>query len=238
MESQLLNIEGVDITLFRSNRARSINITIKPFSGVRVSVPHTVSFNKAKEVAKQRITWIRSHLSKMKKAEEQFTVFDFDTNFQTRNHTLNIKLSNSDRFSSIVRNNKISVSIPENSSISDNEVQNYIRKAIERGWRKEAKEYLPMRVKELAVEHNFNFKNVTIKNSKTRWGSCSFDNNINLSLHLMRLPNYLVDYVILHELVHTKIKNHSKDFWQMLDLVSGNARKLDREVKQYTIQIC
>ena len=48
MESQLLNIEGVDITLFRSNRARSINITIKPFSGVRVSVPQTVSFNKAK----------------------------------------------------------------------------------------------------------------------------------------------------------------------------------------------
>ena len=128
----------------------------------------------------------------MKKAEEQFTVFDFDTNFQTRNHTLNIKLSNSDRFSSIVRNNKISVSIPENSSISDNEVQNYIRKAIERAWRKEAKEYLPLRVKKLAVDHNFNFKNVTIKNSKTRWGSCSFDNNINLSLHLMRLPNYLV----------------------------------------------
>ena len=90
MESQLLNIEGIDITLFRSNRARSINITIKPFSGVRVSVPQNVSFNKAKEVAKQRITWIRSHLSKMKKAEEQFTVFDFDTNFQTRNHTLKI----------------------------------------------------------------------------------------------------------------------------------------------------
>ena len=237
MESQLLNIEGVDITLFRSNRARSINITIKPFSGVRVSVPQNVSFNKAKEVAKQRITWIRSHLSKMKKAEEQFTVFDFDTNFQTRNHTLKIKLSNSDKFSSIVKKNKISVSIPENLNISDNEVQNYIRKAIERAWRKEAKEYLPPRVKELAVEHNFNFKNVTIKNSKTRWGSCSFDNNINLSLHLMRLPNFLIDYVILHELVHTKIKNHSKDFWQMLDLVSGNARKLDREVKQYRIQI-
>ena len=237
MESQLLNIEGIDITLFRSNRARSINITIKPFSGVRVSVPQNVSFNKAKEVAKQRITWIRSHLSKMKKAEEQFTVFDFDTNFQTRNHTLKIKLSNSDKFSSIVKKNKISVSIPENLNISDNEVQNYIRKAIERAWRKEAKEYLPPRVKELAVEHNFNFKNVTIKNSKTRWGSCSFDNNINLSLHLMRLPNFLIDYVILHELVHTKIKNHSKDFWQMLDLVSGNARKLDREVKQYRIQI-
>ena len=58
-----------------------------------------------------------------------------------------------------------------------------------------------------------------------------------LSLHLMRLPNHLIDYVILHELVHTKVKNHSRDFWQLLDIVSGNAKKLDREVKEYSIEI-
>ena len=51
------------------------------------------------------------------------------------------------------------------------------------------------------------------------------------------VPDHLVDYVILHELVHTKIKNHSRDFWQLLDMVSGNAKKLDKEVKQYRIQI-
>ena len=112
-----------------------------------------------------------------------------------------------------------------------------IRQAIELAWRKEAKKLLPGRVKELAAAHNFEYKNVAIKNSKTRWGSCSFDNKINLSLHLMRLPDHLVDYVILHELVHTKVKTHSKDFWQLLDIVSGDARKLDREVKAYGIKI-
>ena len=237
MESHFFNIEGVDINFFRSNRARNLNITIKPFVGVRVSVPYHVSFNKAKEITKEKIHWIKSHLSKMKKAEEKFTIFDFDTKFQTRDHILCIKHSETDNISSSISNNKISVSIPNSLEISDNEIQNYIRKAIERAWKKEAKSYLPFRVKELAEQYNFKFKNVTIKNSKTRWGSCSFDNNINLSLHLMRLPDYLVDYVILHELVHTKIKNHSKDFWQMLDIVSGNARKLDRKVKEYRIQI-
>ena len=110
-------------------------------------------------------------------------------------------------------------------------------KAIERAWRQEAKEYLPERVKTLAAKHKFQYKKVAIKNSKTRWGSCSYDNSINLSLHLMRLPNHLIDYVILHELVHTKVKNHSRDFWQLLDIVSGNAKKLDREVKEYSIEI-
>ena len=237
MEEQVLNIQSVEVTLFRSDRAKSLNITIKPFTGVRVSVPHTISFKKAKEATEQRIGWIKSHLSKMQKAEDLFTVFNLDTKFQTRTHHLEIKVSDTDTLRSVVRNNKISVAIPQSNKIADAEVQNEIRKAIERAWRKEAKDYLPLRVKKLAAKHKFEYKNVAIKNAKTRWGSCSFDNNINLSLHLMRLPNYLIDYVILHELVHTKIKNHSRDFWQLLDIVSGNAKKLDREVKDCRIQI-
>ena len=92
-------------------------------------------------------------------------------------------------------------------------------------------------MEKLAAKHKFDYKKVAVKNAKTRWGSCSFDNNINLSLHLMRLPDHLVDYVILHELVHTRIKNHGKGFWQLLDIVSMSARELDREVKEYRLQI-
>jgi predicted metal-dependent hydrolase len=237
MEEEVLDIKGVDVAFFRSNRAKRLNITIKPFTGVRVSVPHSVSFKKAKQATEERIDWIKSHLSKMQKAEDLFTVFNLDTKFQTRTHHLDMKVSETATLKSVVRNNKINVSIPVSNKVEDAEVQNEIRKAIERAWRKEAKDYLPKRVKELAAKHKFHYKNVAIKNAKTRWGSCSFDNNINLSLHLMRLPDHLVDYVILHELVHTKVKNHSRDFWQLLDIVSGNAKKLDREVKEYRIQI-
>jgi predicted metal-dependent hydrolase len=237
MEEQVVDIKDVEVTLFRSQRAKSINITIKPFTGVRVSVPVSVSFKLAKQATEQRIGWIKSHLSKMQKAEDLFTVFKLDTKFQTRSHHLELKVSENEKLRSVVRNNKITITIPESNKIEDAEVQNEIRKAIERAWRKEAKEYLPERVKELASKHKFDYKKVAVKNSKTRWGSCSFDNSINLSLHLMRLPDYLVDYVILHELVHTKIKNHSRDFWQLLDIVSSNAKKLDKEVKDYRIQI-
>ena len=237
MEEQIIDIKGVDVAFFRSNRAKRLNITIKPFTGVRVSVPVSVSFKKAKQATEERIGWIKSHLSKMQKAEDQFTVFNLDTKFQTREHHLELTVLDTESLKSVVRNNKISVTIPISYKVDDAEVQNEIRKAIERAWRKEAKEYLPERVKALAEKHKFKYKNVAIKNAKTRWGSCSFENNINLSLHLMRLPDDLIDYVILHELVHTKIKNHSRDFWQLLDIVSGNAKKLDKEVKEYRIQI-
>ena len=222
---------------FHSHSAKRLNITIKPFVGVRVSVPRSVSFKKASALTENRISWIKTHLSKMQKAEGLLTVFHLDTKFQTRSHYLEMKFSDTEALKTLVRDNKIDVSIPHSHNIEDSKVQNAIRQAIELAWRKEAKIHLPGKVKLLAAAHKFEYKNVAIKNSKTRWGSCSFDNNINLSLHLMRLPDHLVDYVILHELVHTRVKNHSKDFWQLLDIVSGDARKLDREVKGYGIKI-
>ena len=237
MSEQLINIDGVEVTFFKSDRAKSLNITIKPFTGVRVSVPKSISFKKAKTATKQRIDWIKTHLSKMQKAEELFTVFTPTSTFETREHHLEIKSVEIEKVKSIVKDEKITVFVPLSTKIESDEVQLEVRKGIERAWRKEAKEYLPNRVEELAKKYNFQFKKVSIRNAKTRWGSCSNDNSINLSLHLMRLPDYLIDYVLLHELVHTKIKNHSKDFWHLLDTVSGNAKKLDREVKGYGIQI-
>ena len=237
MQNQVLNIKGVDVLFFRSTRAKRLNITIKPFIGVRVSIPYFVSIETAQEIAEKRIVWIRSNLLKIRKIEDQLTIFDLDTDFQTRYHRLSIQSCKSHSFSFVVRNNQISINVPEKLKISDSNIQIKIRKVIEFTLRSEAEKHLPDRIKLLADKYDFEYNNVTIKNSKNRWGSCSFDNNINLNLHLMRLPDHLVDYVILHELVHTKIKNHSKDFWKLLDIVSGNARKLDREVKLYQIKI-
>jgi predicted metal-dependent hydrolase len=237
MSEQIEHIDGIVVTFFKSDRAKVVNITIKPFTGVRVSVPKSISFEKARTATRQRIGWIKAHLSKMQKAEDKFTVFTEESNFKTKEHKLLIKYADADKVKAIIKDKKINVLTPVGVDIASSEVQLEIRKGIERAWRKEAKEYLPKRVEELAQKHKFDFKKVAIKNAKTRWGSCSFDNNINLSLHLMRLPDYLIDYIILHELVHTKIKNHSKEFWQLLDIVSGDAKKLDKEVKDYRIQI-
>ena len=99
--------------------------------------------------------------------------------------------------------------------------------------RKVARKVLCRRIGELAQLHNFVYNRISIRKQKTRWGSCSSKDNINLNMNLLHLPPELMDYVLLHELVHTKVKNHSKDFWDELDTVVPNARIIDRKLKDY-----
>ena len=105
----------------------------------------------------------------------------------------------------------IIIKIPIEFDVYSEDTQKFIRKSIEESWRVEAKETLPQRTQELAAKHGFAYNKVSIRNTVTRWGSCSYQNNISFSLHLLRLPIELQDYVILHELAHTKEKNH-RDF--------------------------
>lgn len=92
------------------------------------------------------------------------------------------------------------------------------------------------RITELAKFFGYEFNKISIRKQRTRWGSCSAKNNINLNINLMRLPKHLCDYVLLHELAHTKVKNHGKDFWKELDSTTGNrAKRLDKELGKYPI---
>jgi len=101
--------------------------------------------------------------------------------------------------------------------------------------RHQARKMLVERLNELARQHNFTYNRVFVKNQKTRWGSCSGVNNINLNVNLIHLPGELRDYVILHELVHTRHKNHSKAFWRALDRLVGDGRQLQRQLRQYRL---
>ncbi len=97
--------------------------------------------------------------------------------------------------------------------------------------RADARKRLTDRLYHLAKEHGFTCNNVSIREQKTRWGSCSHKNNISLNLKLVLLPKELIDYVMLHELVHTRIHNHSKRFWAELDRYTGNGKVMARRLR-------
>lgn len=100
-----------------------------------------------------------------------------------------------------------------------------------------ARDILIPRLKHLAEKHGFKYNRVALRNQKTRWGSCSSKNNINLNINLASLPQDLMDYVILHELTHTKIKNHSKDFWNHLATHTPNPKQQNKELRNYAIHL-
>ncbi len=93
-----------------------------------------------------------------------------------------------------------------------------------------AKNTISIRLQELAEEFGFSYNRLTIRNQKTRWGSCSAKNNISLNVRLALLPEELRDLILVHELIHTRIKNHGPLFWQKLESIYPNARELDRKV--------
>lgn len=102
--------------------------------------------------------------------------------------------------------------------------------------RREAKKVLPERVALLAERFGFKYGRVAIRASRSKWGSCSGENNISLSLFLMTLPEHLRDYVIIHELCHTVHHNHSASFHALVDRSLGGAEKsLQRELRQHSI---
>ena len=94
------------------------------------------------------------------------------------------------------------------------------------------KAYLSERLDTLAKRHGFQYKKVSIKSMMTRWGSCSSKNNISLNILIAQLPKELQDYIILHELLHTRIKNHSKTYWAELDILVGNSKMVDSILKK------
>jgi predicted metal-dependent hydrolase len=96
-----------------------------------------------------------------------------------------------------------------------------------------ARRVIADRLQELARLHGFTFGRIFIRNQKSRWGSCSAQNNINLNVHLVLLPPALRDYVILHELVHTRVKHHGPQFWAALERYVPDCRQVDKELNRY-----
>jgi predicted metal-dependent hydrolase len=95
--------------------------------------------------------------------------------------------------------------------------------------------FFPNELKRLAREHGFKYTTVKIRKSRTRWGSCSSKGSINISLYLILLPSYLIEYVLLHELCHTVYMNHSPLFWNLLDKhTQGRSKELRKALRNYS----
>lgn len=231
-----INIPEIGTVKITKKRGlKRMTLSVKITGEIKMSIPYIVSFSSAEKFILEKKDWIIKSQKKISDKEKTKTIFTPDTDFSTKFHKLIFIPDKKTRI--IISETYIKVYYSENIDFQDQNFQNYIRRGITETLRSEAKEYLPQRTEYLANKHNLNFEKVSVRNAKTRWGSCSGKNNISLNIHLMRLPEHLSDYVILHELCHTVEKNHGKQFWKLLDTISGNAKGSDKELKNYNPNI-
>ena len=214
--------------------AKYIRISVKTSGGIRVTVPKRASMRTAMAFVETKMDWILRAQSKVAAHENQPVLFTPDTVFSTQNRRVQLLPWKSGQFKAQLSKDTLKIFYPYETDIRSESSQAIIRDYIISTLRKEAKEYLPQRTEQLAAKHGFTYRGVTVKNLSSRWGSCSATNHINLNIHLVRLPQHLSDYVILHELTHTIRKNHSDLFWQSLNKITdGKAKQLAAEMRQY-----
>lgn len=234
---ELFSVDGIGAVQFvRKRTVRRLSIRLRPFEPVRILAPASVSRGEALRFLEEKQEWVLRHRLKLRQLEASRTLFAEDVPFRTRTHELSFRRASVEAPRARISAGTISVLLPHDEDLASEETQHVVRKVVERAYHIEATAYLPGRLSQLAARHGFKFGRVTIRNQQSRWGSCSSRNNINLNLHLIRLPDPLIDYVLLHELAHTVEKNHGPGFWKLLNQhTGGRARALDRELKQYSI---
>lgn len=95
--------------------------------------------------------------------------------------------------------------------------QNLLEIEIQQKWYKSiAKIYLSNRIEELAKKLNFTYNKLYIRNQRKKWGNCSTEKNISLNWRLIKAPQFVIDYLIIHELMHTIVMSHTNKFWTLL----------------------
>lgn len=228
MPEQVVHLTEIGkVTFSRNRRSKNIKLSVKPDKSVRVSFPYYVSKKKVLRFLLENQAWIRQQQTKMHDRKTRVTE---GTEIKSKIYTIKFGVGPVNRVSKNGR--AITIRVPD---FDAEESQAYIEHCLTEVYRFEAKQLLPIRLKVLAGKYGFSYQKVTIRNNRNNWGSCSSKNNISLNLQMMKLPDHLIDYILLHELVHTEIKNHSPAFWKRLDEVSDKrAKELAREVRKFS----
>lgn len=213
-------------------RARNIILRVRP-DAIYVTVPCGVTEREVKDVVDK----YRLKLSKDREKVERKRI-DLDYRIEADYFKLSLVRGERDKFLAHSELGNMTIICPPTANFDDEKLQEWLRKVILEALRRNAKIILPPRLYQLSNQFSLPYESVKINSSKGRWGSCSAHKAINLSCYLMLLPRHLIDYVLLHELSHTKEMNHGERFWALLNsLTEGKAHALRNELKKFRTEL-
>ncbi len=220
------------ITIRRSARASQVRIRIAPDGTLRASLPLYAPLFLVKRLLKNSRDELRTMLQDHQP----------DTSFENgmaigKSHTLIVRPSAADQVTASRHGQQIIVNLPVDHTLDDQIVVTTIREVVIAALRREAKSYLPKRLQFLATKYGFSYQKVRFSHASGRWGSCSSNGTVSLNIALMKLPFELIDYVLIHELSHTKQMNHSSEFWELVAIGDPHYLRHKRALKNETPSI-
>lgn len=232
-EKRILEDEELGRLVVSVNR-RARRMTFRTQEDViRVSVPPGTTDTEIRNAVNQ----LRSRLKACRLSQPR-SLIDLDFRIDAEYFKLSLVQGERERFLAHSELGELRIICPPDADFTDEKLQVWLRKVVQEALRRNAKIILPPRLYQLSLQHGLTYRSVKINSSTGRWGSCSSSGNINLSCFLMLLPRHLIDYVLLHELAHTREMNHGDAFWALLDrLTEGKALQLRSELKQHRAAI-
>ena len=222
------DVDGIGkVTIYKRRGNRSLRLSVTSSGVVRVSIPTWTPYQAGLAFTASRKAWI---LAQARPTTELLR--DNMPVGKTRRLRFALDL-HGNGVKTCVRATEVVITYGRRYAASDPEVQRAAEAACWRALKSESLKLLTPRLNQLAQAHGFTYRSLKIKRMTSRWGSCDQHQNIVFNLFLIQLPLELIDYVILHELTHTRVLNHGADFWQQFEAVLPGARARRREIRQY-----
>ncbi len=214
------------VAMYKRRGVNGVRLSIAHDGTVRVMLPSWAPYRLGIEFVRTKTEWILAkrqpkHYARANDRVGKAHRFIFEQRDSAQ--TVSTRISGTD----------IKIIIPSQLTDENSSVQIAAEKAAIRALKKEGEQLLPQRLRALALQHGFSYTSVNIKRLRSRWGSCNEKKDIVLNCFLMQLPWHLIDYVLLHELVHTTVLRHGEPFWSEVSRYVNNLPAIRKEMKQY-----
>jgi predicted metal-dependent hydrolase len=221
-----VNGRQIPMVLVRNRLARRYVLRLRPDGSARVTIPRGGSATEARRFAERNKGWLERELRRLATRSTRPEEWLIGTEILFRGELVRIEAGlNGDGGRIRLGNEIIKVADPAAE----------LRPAIERHlWRLATKE-LPPRVLEFAAVQQAPVQRITVRNQRSRWGSCSRRGTISLNWRLIQAPPLVRDYIILHELCHLREMYHSTRFWRVVERVCPDYRTAERWLKQHSV---
>ena len=219
-----LNSRRVPVTFRESLRARHYAIYVRRDGTVSVTIPRRGSFKGAQRFLDSRRSWIIRTLQSLQNRPRPPQVWQDGTEVLCRGKQVPIRVE--------MRDDGLAIYLESECCGLARNGENF-RPVIEQWLRRIALAELPRRTRELAAQHQAPIRRITVRNQRSRWGSCSHHGTISLNWRLAQLPAEVRDYVILHELMHLREMNHSRRFWAHVAAVCPRYREYEQWLKAH-----